>query len=85
MVSHDGEGRLELPELEGLFAPGGGVVDLGAALQSVLKFPAVLSNVVQVTRQPGLFAAPKGLGKDFGQCGSAQQMLLYRLRALLVL
>ena len=85
VVSHDGEGRLELPELKGLFTSGGGVVDLGAALQSVLEFPAVLSNVVQLARQLGLLTTPEGLGKDFGQCGSALQMLLYRLRALLVL
>ena len=85
MVPHDGEGRLNLSKLKGLFAPGGGVVDLGAALQSVLKFPAVFSNVVQLARQLGLLTAPEGLGKDFGQCGSALQMLLYRLHSLPVL
>ena len=85
VVSHDGKGCLNLSKLKGLFAPGGGVVDLGAALQTMLKFPAVLSNVVQLARQLGLLTAPEGLGKDFGQCGSALQMLLYRLRALLVL
>ena len=85
VVPHDGEGRLNLSKLKGLFAPGGGVVDLGAALQSVLKFPAVLSNVVQLARQLGLLTAPEGLGKDFGQCGSALQMLLYRLHSLPVL
>ena len=61
------------------------MVDLGAALQAMLKFPAVLSDVVQLARQLGLLTAPEGLGKDFGQCGSAQQMLLYRLHSLLVL
>ena len=71
VVSHDGEGRLELPELKGLFTSGGGVVDLGAALQSVLEFPAVLSNVVQLARQLGLLTAPEGPGKGFGQFGSA--------------
>ena len=85
MVPHDGEGRLNLSKLKGLLASGGGVVDLGAALQSVLKFPAVFSNVVQLARQLGLLTAPEGPGKGFGQCGSALQMLLYRLHSLPVL
>ena len=71
MVPHDGKGCLELPELKGLFTSGGGVVDLGTALQAVLEFPAVLSNVVQLARQLGLFTAPEGPGKGFGQFGSA--------------
>ena len=70
MVSGNGEGRLRMPLTQGLLCPGGGVIDRRAALQPLLEFCAVFSNVVEDAGKLGFALGVKcrseGSGKGLG-------------------
>ena len=74
MVSGNGEGRLRMPLTQGLLCPGGGVIDRRAALQPLLEFCAVFSNVVEDAGKLGFALGVKCRSEGSGKCGGVSQV-----------